>query len=165
MKLILRSHLSGSLENASITVCNENKWRFTSCLSFLWSVQHDRRLLMLVWSPVHHCLPHEEGLAAQGGKSCNSSSVGIIPLGEGRGAWAQYWEGTLSLLQRRSRWLWCSWPFTWQPSSTHSLKKLSGKDMKQDLIPQRDSPLGSCRTCWLQAFCPSCLAPSYLLSS
>lgn len=124
MKLILRRHFSGSLENASIPVCNEDKWRFTSCLSFLWSVQHGRRLLMLVWSPMDHCLPHKERLAAHGGKSCNSSSVGMTPLGEGWGARAQCWEGSLSLLQRRSRGFWCSWPFTWQLSSTHSPKKL-----------------------------------------
>lgn len=35
---------------------------------------------MLIWYPVDHCLSHKEGLAAQGGKSCNSSSIGIIPL-------------------------------------------------------------------------------------
>lgn len=122
MKLILRIHLSDSLENAMCPACNEDKWRVSSCLWFLLSGQHRRSLLMLVLSLVDRCLPHREELAARPeavGRGvtqlffCGDDSSGrcLGPMGTVLG-------GNFALLQRISKGLWCSWPFTWQLSST-----------------------------------------------
>lgn len=126
IKLILRIHFSDSLENASCPTYNEDKWRVSSCLWFLLSGQHGRSLLMLVWSLVDRCLPHKEELAAcleAVGRGvtqlffCRDDSSGrrLGPMGAAIG-------GNLALLQGISKGLWCSWPFTWQPST--SSKKL-----------------------------------------
>lgn len=121
MKLILRIHLSDSLENASYPVCNEDKWRVSSCLWFLLSGQHGRSLLMLVWSLMDQCLPQKEGPAA-----CpEPAGRGVMQLfscrddssGRRLGGMGAVFGAKLALLQGINKGLWCSWPFTWQPSS------------------------------------------------